>query len=272
MGEHDPAADLPPTLRRLWGHEARPRRGPRPALTTEQILRAAAAIADADGLAAVSMARIGEALGYSAMALYRHVDGKDELLVLLADHIAAEIPTPQYPGDWREGLHAWARAQIEGLLARPWFLDLPLAAVQPGPNRVRWLDDAFRILRDVPVPADTKLAVVGLLSQHVLGEARVQLESARAAAATVRHSRGLPADAPESDLDPAEVVAANPFHDFVTALRLLADPAAYPDLAGAMAAEPPVATASATEDVEFGLTVVLDGIAAHLARNSPQHL
>ncbi|BBG03542.1 MULTISPECIES: TetR/AcrR family transcriptional regulator [Pseudonocardia] len=269
MGEHEPDPDLPPTLRRLWGQEDRPRRGPKPALSVDAIVRAAAAIADAEGLSAVSMARIGDALGYSAMALYRHVESKDELLVQLADHVAADLTMPAHAGDWRSGLHAWTLAQIEAVLARPWFLDLPLATVQPGPHRMRWLNEAFGVLREVDLPAAEKMAVIGLLAQHVLAEGRVQVEAGRAAADGARRARGLPADAPVAELTAAELAAANPLNDFETVLQHLADPADYPHLTEALSGDSATFLASDPEtDVDFGLTIVLDGVQAYLLRRT----
>ncbi|MEV1292091.1 TetR/AcrR family transcriptional regulator C-terminal domain-containing protein [Pseudonocardia sp. NPDC049635] len=269
MGEHEPDPGLPTTLRRLWRREDRPRRGPKPALSVDAIVRAAAAIADADGLAAVSMARVGEALGYSAMALYRHVQSKDELLALLADHIAADLTMPAHTGDWRSGLQAWTLVQIEAVLARPWFLDLPLATVQPGPNRVRWLDEAFGVLRDVDIPAAEKLAIIGLLAQHVLAEGRVQVEAGRAAMAGARRARGLPDDAPIDEISADELAAANPLNDFETVLRHLAGPTDYPHLAEALAGGTAgFASADPHTDIDFGLTIVLDGIEAFLLRRT----
>ncbi|ALE72721.1 MULTISPECIES: TetR/AcrR family transcriptional regulator [unclassified Pseudonocardia] len=263
--------EVPATLRRLWGRAGRPRRGPKPALSTDRIVRTAADLADAEGLGAVSMARVADVLGCTAMALYRHVESKDELLALLADHIAEPLTMPEHAGDWRSGLEAWTRAQIDAALARPWFLELPLAAARIGPNRVRWMEEAFAVLAEVDLRGDEKLAVVGLLAQHVLAEARVQLETTLAAADDVRRRRGLPADTPLSELDPAEVTAANPMHDFETVLHDLAAPGDYPHLKAALADMPaPVLTGARDPDAEIdlGLGLVLDGVEAYVRARS----
>lgn len=265
----DPEREVPPSLKRLWGQGTPGRRGPKAGLTVDQIVRAAVEIADGEGLAAVSMARIGQSLGCSAMALYRHVSNKDELFALMADAVAGDLAPPTADGDWRTGLEAWTRAQIEGLIARPWFLELPIASARPGPSRVRWVERAFAILRDVDLTVEEKLQVIGLLSQHVLGEGRVQVETRRAAAAAVRRDRGLPADTPESELDPRAVDEANPYHDFEAVLLHLADPDAYPHLFAALTATPgdqgpPAALVTQEDDIGFGLDIVLDGIAAFI--------
>jgi AcrR family transcriptional regulator len=261
------AGELPAAVQRLWGAAAPRRRGPKPALSAARIVRAAMELADAEGLAAVSMARIAEAVGYTPMALYRHVAGKEELLVLMSDAVAAELPGIPADGGWRAGLEAWTRAQIDRALTRPWMLDLPLSAAPPGPNRVRWIDQAFGVLRPLNLPPDEKLAIIGLLAQHVLGEARVHTESRRAAVQQVRREAGLPDGTPESELDPAAIDAANPYADFETILARYADPTTYPHLFEAFATWPetPI-TAPSDDDIAFGITVVLDGVEAYLRR------
>ena len=103
------------TLQRLWTGGRAGSRGPKPALDLDRIVDAAIAIADTDGLDAVSMARVGEALGCSAMALYRHVSGKAQLLSLMVDAVAGQLALPPRRGEWREDLAAWTRAQIDGM-------------------------------------------------------------------------------------------------------------------------------------------------------------
>jgi AcrR family transcriptional regulator len=75
----DAATDL------LWGTPERSGRGPKPTLTLEQIARAAIAIADAEGLDALSMRRVAETLGFTTMALYRHIHSKTELIAVMVD-------------------------------------------------------------------------------------------------------------------------------------------------------------------------------------------
>jgi AcrR family transcriptional regulator len=261
------ARELPTAVQRLWGAAAPRRRGPKPALSTARIVQAALELADTEGLAAVSMARIAEAVGYTPMALYRHVSGKEELLVLMSDAVAADLPDVPTGAGWRAGLEAWTRAQIELGVARPWMLELPLSAAPPGPNRVRWIDQAFGFLRPLDLPPDEKLAIVGLLAQHVLGESRVYIESRRAAVQQVRRDAGLPDGTPESQLDPTAIDAANPYADFETVLARYADPATYPNLFESFATWPsnPLTTPS-DDDVAFGISVVLDGVEAYLRR------
>src|SRR5690242_12324826 len=104
-----PAADppLPPSMARAGGVADRPSLGPKRAFTLDQVVAAGIAIAVEDGLPAVSMARVGERLGVSTMALYRYVAAKDDLLELMVD-AALGAPPPAAPGeDWRAGLLRW---------------------------------------------------------------------------------------------------------------------------------------------------------------------
>lgn len=258
------APELPPEIRRLWGGADRPRRGPKPALTLDQITTAAIDLADREGLPAVSMARLAEALGYSTMALYRYVSGKDELLLLMSDGVADDPPDLSGASSWRAALETWAMDQIGMVLGRPWFLELPLAGVLPGPRRMRWIDAAFGALATVDAPFDTKLRAIGLMAQHVLGEARVTVESQRTAASAAARAEGLPVGTPVSEIPAQALAAADPYVDFETVIARYADPEHYPALFAALKevdgdiAQPP--PQDWRDEATIGINVMLDGI------------
>src|ERR1043165_1722223 len=86
-------------------------------LDQAQVVQAALALLDDVGLDELTMRRLADRLGVKAASLYRHVRDKDELLVLLRDAIAAEIPPPSGRGPWREQLTEIARNVRRGLLA-----------------------------------------------------------------------------------------------------------------------------------------------------------
>ena len=265
------APELPPEIRRLWAGADRPRRGPKPALTLDQITAAAIDLADREGLPAVSMARLAEALGYSTMALYRYVSGKDELLLLMSDGVADDPPDLSGASNWREALEIWAMDQIGMVLGRPWFLELPLAGVLPGPRRMRWIDAAFGALATVDAPFDTKLRAIGLMAQHVLGEARVTVESQRTAASAAARAEGLPVGTPVSEIPAQALAAADPYVDFETVIARYADPEHYPALFAAIEeaagdiVQPPAH--DWREEAAIGINVMLDGIELLLKRS-----
>src|SRR3954447_23938791 len=91
----------------LWQEPSRPTRGPKPALTLDRIADAAIAVADAEGLAAVSMQRVAADLGYTKMSLYRYLPGKAELVAAMLER-GIGGPPATVPGGWRAALTGWA--------------------------------------------------------------------------------------------------------------------------------------------------------------------
>ena len=117
-----PTPELPPGLDLLWGRRNRGRRGPKPGLTIDAIIEAAVRLADSEGLAAVSMARLAKELGFTTMSLYRYFSSKDEILQLMwnaSAHGAEEIVLEGE--NWRQRLRMWAIVRARG--ARSTSLD-----------------------------------------------------------------------------------------------------------------------------------------------------
>ena len=78
--------------------------GPRPTLTRERVLRAAVALADEQGLDALTMRALGGALGVQAMSLYNHVADKDAILDGIVERVVAEIQVPSAADPWRTAM------------------------------------------------------------------------------------------------------------------------------------------------------------------------
>ncbi|MET9463886.1 TetR/AcrR family transcriptional regulator C-terminal domain-containing protein [Streptomyces sp. NPDC006544] len=92
------------------------------ALTLERIVGAAVAVADTEGLAAVSMRRLAAELGVATMSLYRHVADKDDLLMRMMDSVMAQSPLPADPPDhWREAIELAARQLWDLFRRHPWL-------------------------------------------------------------------------------------------------------------------------------------------------------
>jgi AcrR family transcriptional regulator len=92
--------------------------GPRPRLTRDKVLQAALEFVDANGLAALSMHKLGAELGVQGMSLYSHVENKDALLDGLVEAMAREAEPPPADGtDWRDALRRLAR-EIRALILR----------------------------------------------------------------------------------------------------------------------------------------------------------
>ncbi|WP_240687329.1 TetR/AcrR family transcriptional regulator [Amycolatopsis suaedae] len=160
----------------LWEPQSVPRRGPRPGLTLDAVARAGVEIADADGLAAVTMQRVAASLGVTKMALYRYVPGKDELVALMVDRAVGE--PPELDGDWRPRLRGWAHALFERFWHHPWAIAATVGARPVGPNEVGWLDVAVTALDGTGLRGAEMLDVAVTLTGHVRGIAQ-QAASAR---------------------------------------------------------------------------------------------
>ncbi len=91
------AEELPRVLQQLWGMEGPARPGPKPTFHISDIGAAAIKLADEAGLGAVSMSKVAAALGFTTMSLYRYVDSKDDLYVVMLEE-AFGRPGPQDPG------------------------------------------------------------------------------------------------------------------------------------------------------------------------------
>lgn len=144
------------------------RMGPKPALTLDRIADAAVAIADAEGIAAVSMQRVAAEFAYTKMSLYRYVKGKDELVAAMIDRAVGDPPVLDAVRDgWRPRLEAWTILLAETWEHHPW---LPLATMgdrSMGPNEIAWIDRAIETLADTPLLPTEQMAVVLLICGHI---------------------------------------------------------------------------------------------------------
>lgn len=163
--------DRPP----IWLRPERAARGPRPAHSRDEIAAAAVRVADAEGLAAVSMRRVATELGTGTTSLYRYVDGKDELFDLMVDRAMGDGRPPVPTGNWRADLAAVAHAQRAMMLRHPWLVRLPATRPVLGPNTLAWLEATYAAV-DVPgLDADEVLAQAATLLTFVRGHALEEL-------------------------------------------------------------------------------------------------
>ena len=242
---------LPPLVARMWGRERSARRGPQPSLDLTRIAEAAIGIADAEGLAGVSMSRVAAELGVATMSLYRYVDGKDELLAVMVD--AAVDEPPQLDGrDWRAYLTAWTRANRDALLTRPWMLPIAHLAPPLGPRSLRWLDRALAALESTPLTEAEKVNAATTLNGYAFFQASL------IAGLSLGVSQGQG--------------GLTSMQDYGTVLAELCDTMRYPALAQAIDSGVFRAGDEWVDDADFlfGLNVLLDGISVLVARRAVQ--
>jgi AcrR family transcriptional regulator len=178
--EEQPAENMARTMALLWGTRPPPARGRKPGMTVERITSAAVAIADADGLDAVSMRRVADALDVGTMSLYRYLPGKAELFELMVDTVMGEGGPPEPdPTGWRAGLASFARESLAGYRRHPWLLEVSLTRGLMGPNQTAVLDALLRILAGTGLTSGQMMSVVGLVTSYVQGRARQHADAAR---------------------------------------------------------------------------------------------
>ncbi|MFE2871776.1 MULTISPECIES: TetR/AcrR family transcriptional regulator [unclassified Embleya] len=158
MTEHEPR----PTV---WSRPERGTRGPAPERDRRQITAAAVALADADGLAAVSMRALARELGTGPASLYRYLASRDDLLDLMADAVTGEVDLSAAPGgDWIGDLTALALQAKAAHARHPWLLELTAQRGSVlGPNAIDYLDHALAILTHAPGTSSQKLETIGFV-------------------------------------------------------------------------------------------------------------
>lgn len=117
-------------------------------LTQERVLRKAVALADKLGIEALSMRRLGQALGVEAMSLYKHVASKEELLAGIVDRVVSEIDAPALRGDWKAAMRSRATSAHAVLMRHPWATMLLVSQANVGPAMLRYVDATIGCLRE----------------------------------------------------------------------------------------------------------------------------
>jgi AcrR family transcriptional regulator len=142
---------------------------PRAPLTRDRIVQTGLEIADAAGVDAVTMRRVGQDLGFEAMSLYRHVAGKDDLLNGMLDVVLAEWEHPSDGEDWARAVRASALSVHAALRRHPWAARLLMSGNHLRPARLDYMDRLLGTLRRGGFDADTTYHVYHLLDGHIFG-------------------------------------------------------------------------------------------------------
>jgi AcrR family transcriptional regulator len=262
-------ADIPPVLAIAWGRTSPSTRGPKAGLSPDAIVTAAIELADAEGLAAVSMGRVAERLGYTPMSLYRHVPSKEALLALVQDAAFGDPPASlSSRGGWREDLAAWARGVSSGWLAHPWVLDIPISGPPAMPRSVAWLERALVATADTPLSLGEQLSVALLLSGYARSWAQLERDLQRG-----RDRSGLSDEQVYPEYQRVLLQLVEP--DRFPAVHAVISEGMFDEDAGAggegddrRAGDDRHDGGEMEDEFEFGLQRILDGIEAHIDRRS----
>lgn len=142
--------------------------GPTP-LSKERVLHKALAVADKEGIDALSMRRLGRELGAGAMSLYHHVANKEQLLDGMVDLVFAEIHLPESPDDWQAAMRARAVSAREVLARHPWAISLMESRTTPGPANLRHREAVTASLRKAGFSIQMATHANWLLDSYIYG-------------------------------------------------------------------------------------------------------
>ena len=138
-------------------------------LTRERVLHAAITFADDNGIASLSMRKLGRRLGVEAMSLYNHVVNKDDLLDGIVEMVVGEFALPPNEGDWKEGLRHTARSVRDVLLRHPWAATLIESRVTPSRVRFRYSEAVIATLRRAGFSIESAFRAQLTISSYVYG-------------------------------------------------------------------------------------------------------
>lgn len=211
-------------------------------LNRDRVVRAALDLVDEEGLAALTMRRLGQRLGVEAMSLYNHVPGKEGLLDDLVDLVVAEIELPAGDGGWTEAMRRRAVSARAVFARHPWAPALIDSRTTSGPVRLRYFDWVIGTLRRAGFSVELAMRAFSLLDSYVYGSAKQQLGAGAAG---------------EGDRAGAEAmlatVRADEFPYLVEVIQEYALGIGHDDRA----------------DFAFGLDLILDGLERARGRSMP---
>ncbi|MER6950129.1 TetR/AcrR family transcriptional regulator [Nonomuraea sp. NPDC000554] len=224
----------------VWSRDQRTPR--RQAPSVEQIVRTAVVIADAEGLAALSMRRVAAELGSGTASLYRYVASRDDLLDLMIDKVHGEDGPPTLSGDWRADLTSVAQHTRATLLRHPWLGSELTGRPALGANSLRQQDVALTAAAALTPDITLAANVVDAVLAYVFGTVAQELAELQA-----QRRSGLTEEQWRAGVGPY--------------IREVIDSGAYPQFARRV-----IEAEDSTPDERFafGLACVLDGAEARV--------
>ncbi len=205
-------------------------------LSRDRIIRTAVAVADKGGLDRLSMREVAQELGSAPMSLYRHLSNKDDLLDGMVDVVFSEMYAPAIAGDWKPELRRRGISAREALRRHPWAVGQMEGRMHPGPASARHHNATMGCLREAGFPFRHAVHAYNLLDSYTYGFALQE--------------NTLPFETPEQSAEMAKATIA----DLGSTYPYLVEVMDEFDKKGF----------DHTEEFEFGLNLILDGLERHL--------
>ncbi|MGI5134197.1 MULTISPECIES: TetR/AcrR family transcriptional regulator C-terminal domain-containing protein [unclassified Streptomyces] len=208
-------------------------RAPRVPLSREKVLHAAVALADESGIEALTMRKLGEAVGVEAMSLYTHVANKEDLLDGMIDLVFEEIELPSPEGDWKTALRRRAISVRLVLSRHRWAIGLMESRTSPGPTTLRHHDAVIGCLRRAGFSVALTAHAYSALDSYIYGFALQE--------------RNLPFDTPGETADLAQAILTQAAEHYPHLAELAIEHVLRPGY-------------DYGDEFAFGLDLILDGI------------
>ncbi|MEU0086243.1 TetR/AcrR family transcriptional regulator [Streptomyces sp. NPDC006274] len=138
-------------------------------LNRERVIRAAMAVADEKGTAALTMRAIAGPLGVEAMSLYHHVAGREDVLDGMVDAVFGEINLPPRDTDWKSAMRHRATSARAVLRSHPWAVALMDSRTRPGPMTLRHHDAVIGALRAAGFSVPMAAHAFSLIDSYLYG-------------------------------------------------------------------------------------------------------
>jgi AcrR family transcriptional regulator len=210
-------------------------------LSPQRVLGGALEVADADGVSALTMRSLAAHLEVKPMALYHHVANKSSIIDGIVDLVFSEIELPVIGGNWRTEMERRARSARDVLRRHPWAIGVLQSRTSPGPGTLRHHDAVIGTLRQAGFPVPLTAHAFALIDSYIYGFALSEAS--------------LPINGPETVTEVAESMM----------LQYLAQD--YPHLSEFSTEHILQPSYNFGAEFEFGLGLVLDGLARSLAGN-----
>lgn len=170
------------TLRLLWRRvlgETQGSRGPKQRSSVDEVIRAAIAIADAEGLDALSMRKVGDRLGLRVMSVYTYVANRAELISLMIDEVIGEEPVKPHRGSVRTRLKRICQQLYDGYLRHPWLLQAQTVRGNLGPNVVTRYEWQLAAIEGIGVDDISMDQIITLVSGFAASAAQAVIDVRR---------------------------------------------------------------------------------------------
>ena len=216
----------------MAAREAAP--APRVRLNRERVIAAAVALADAGGLEALTMRRLGEDLNVEAMSIYNHVANKDDLINGMADEVFGEIELPSHGDDWKMAIRKRSISFRDALARHPWATTVRDSGTNPGPATLRHHDRVIGTFRNGGFSVEKTAHAFSAIDSYIYGFAMQE--------------KSLPFSTPEETAAMAAIMLAQlPRSEYPYLAELTADHVLKPGY-------------SYGDEFLVGLDLVLDGL------------